>query len=127
MSLQKAARAALAGRNRSLFILIAAVFLPAFFVSCGGSSKSKATHNAYVSLPQLGAVALLHINDSTGAIGAISQTSPVLGTSPVGVALHPSKKFLYAANSDANTVSIFNVAGDGTLTQTGNTAATGSG
>jgi 6-phosphogluconolactonase len=127
MSLQRAAHAALAGRNRSLFILIAATFLSAFFVSCGGSSKSKATHNAYVTFPQTGSVALLHINDSSGNVSVISQTSPVLGTSPVGLALHSSKKFLYVANSDANTVSIFNVAGDGTLTQTGNTAATGSG
>ena len=129
MSLQRAAQAALAGRNGSRLILIAATLFAVFSVSCGGSSKSKATHNAYVTLPQLGSVALLHINDSSGAISAVSQTAPVLGTSPVGLALHPSKKFLYVANSGpaGNTVSIFNVASDGSLTDTGVTAATGSG
>jgi len=95
-------------------------------ISCGSSSSSSASHNAYVSLPA-GSVRLLHINNSTGAITLGAQTPPVAGTSPTGLVLHSSKKFLFVANSDANTISVFNVAGDGTLTLSGTPTPAGSG
>ncbi|HEX9111588.1 MAG TPA: beta-propeller fold lactonase family protein [Terriglobales bacterium] len=69
----------------------------------------------------------MHINNSTGAITVGAQTPPVAGATPTGLVLHSSKKFLFVANSDANTVSVFNVAGDGTLTLSGNPTPAGSG
>jgi 6-phosphogluconolactonase (cycloisomerase 2 family) len=64
-------------------------------------------------------VLLLHINGATGAITLGAETPQVLATTPTGIALLPSKKFLYAVNSFANTISIFKVASDGTLALTG--------
>jgi 6-phosphogluconolactonase len=131
MDFRRAAGAARAGkyRVRQIFLtLVAVVALAGLSVSCGNSSKSSASHNAYVTLPQKGNVALLHINDSTGAISLIAQTASVIGTQPTGLALDPSKKFLYVSNgSPANTVSIYSIAGDGTLTQTGAAIPVGSG
>jgi len=72
-------------------------------------------------------VRLLSINNSTGAIALGAQTPPVQGATPTGLALDPSKKFLYVANSGTNTISVFNIAGDGTLTLSGNPVPAGVG
>jgi 6-phosphogluconolactonase (cycloisomerase 2 family) len=126
MSFRWAARAALAGRSRVYCILIAGTFVLAVLsASCGKSSSSSASHNAYVTLPQKGAVAQVRLNDSTGALSLGAETPPVLGTSPTGLVLDPSQKFLFVGNAFANTVSVFNVAGDGTLTQSGDAIPVG--
>jgi 6-phosphogluconolactonase (cycloisomerase 2 family) len=122
MSFQGAARAALRGKSFVRGTLVAAMVLSiALFVSCQGNKKVPVfgqSQNAYVTLPNSGSVLLVRINQITGAITSESQTPQVAGTSPNGLALL-ANKFLYAANSQANTVSIFNVASDGTLTQNG--------
>jgi DNA-binding beta-propeller fold protein YncE len=111
MSFQRAARAALAGQSGLPRILVAVVVvsLAGLSLSCGNSSSSGTTrglsHNAYVTLPATGSVLLLHINGATGAITLGAKTPPP-NTSPTGLALLPSKKFLYVANSRANTISI---------------------
>ena len=133
MSFLRAARAALVGPKRHrgmLAAIIVTLFLAALLVSCGGSdhkSQNGPNHNAYVTLPTRGSVLLLHINGSTGAISVGTQTPQVQGTSPNGLALLPSKKFLYVANSQGNTISIFSVAGDGTLSATGTPVPAGAG
>jgi 6-phosphogluconolactonase (cycloisomerase 2 family) len=131
MSFLRAARAALVGQICFRRILAAAaVVLAVLSLSCGNSSHSTRApnHNAYVTLRATGQVLLLHINGATGAITLGASTPVVEGTSPNGLALLPSKKFLYAVNSQANTISIFNVASDGTLTLSGTpTQAGGSG
>jgi len=125
MSFLRAARAALAGQS-GLPRILAAIFvviivLPAgLSLSCGSGSLGRPNHNAYVTLPNDGSVALLHINGATGAISVGFQTPQVGGTTPIGLALLPSKKFLYAVNSFANSISIYAVALDGTLTPAGN-------
>jgi 6-phosphogluconolactonase len=130
MSFLRAARAALAGQSGSHRILAAmAVVLAGIFISCGGSSHPSVApnHSAYVTLPANGSVALLHIDGATGAMSIGSQTPQVEGNSPQGLALLPSKKFLYAVNSRANTISIFNVGSDGALTLSGIPVPAGNG
>ena len=97
-------------------------------VSCGSpsSSTSTASHNAYITL-QAGGVQLLYLNNSTGAISLGPQTVPVSGTSPTGLALDHSKKFLFVANSGQNTISVFNIGSDGTLTLGGTPTPAGVG
>jgi len=129
MSFPGSARAAL--RNQQCLrwtAVVIAIVLAGLSLSCGNSSSSSssASHHAYITLPA-GSVQLLQINNSTGAITLGAQTPPVAGTSPTGLALHPSKKFLFAANSAANTISVFNVASDGTLTLGGNPTPAGVG
>jgi 6-phosphogluconolactonase len=124
MSFLRAARAALAGQSclpRSLVAVAVIAVLAGFSLSCGSSSHSKSgpNHNAYVTLPARGSVLLLHISGATGAITLGAETPQVQDTTPTGIALLPSKKFLYAVNSFANTISIFKVASDGTLALTG--------
>jgi 6-phosphogluconolactonase (cycloisomerase 2 family) len=123
MSLSRAARAALADQSGFPRILVAAVIvlLAGISLSCGSShhASTAPNHSAYITLPSRGSVLLLHINGATGAVTIGAETPEAPDTTPNGLALLPSKKFLYAVNSFANTISIFNVAGDGTLTLTG--------
>src|ERR1019366_9300086 len=133
MSFQTAARAAGVGQTCLRRILVAVVVvLAGLSLSCGNSSPSTRTgpnHNAYVTLPADGSVLLLHIDGSTGAISVGAQTPPLENTTPTGLALlsSKSKKFLYVANSRNDTISIFNVASDGTLTLSGTPTPAGSG
>ena len=112
MSFLRAARAALAGLNclpRIPVAYVAVVVLAGLSLSCGSSSHGTSghNHNAYVTLPARGSVLLLHINGATGAITLGAETPQVQNTSPTGIALLPSKKFLYAVNSSSFADSIF--------------------
>ncbi len=121
MSFLRAAHAALAGQSGLRRTLPAAltvmILVPAgLFLSCSSSvNRVGPSHNAYVTLPTKGSVALLHIDGATGTITMGAQTPQVLDTTPTALVLLPSKKFLYAVNSFGNSISIFNVNPDGTL------------
>ena len=143
MSFFGAARAALLGKKRlvrsadtessgarsSGFVVVALIgvaLLAALLPSCSGNKKPPVfgqRQNAYVTLPSQGSVLLLQINTLTGAITTAAATPQIAGTSPGGLAL--LNKFLYVANAQANTISLFNIASDGTLSQ--NTAPTPAG
>jgi len=69
----------------------------------------------------------LQVNGATGSVTPSVQTPQVQGTSPTGLALLPLKNFLYAANSNADTISIYKVNPDGTLTLTGTPIQAGNG
>jgi len=130
MTFRRAAQAALAGRkNLGWAVLAVSLVLAGLSTSCINnlSASSGASHNAYVTVPQTGQVGLLHLNNSTGAITLGSLTPPVVGNSPNAVVLHPSGKFLYAVNSKGNSISIFSIAGDGTLTLSATPTPAGSG
>ncbi len=131
MSFLRAARAALAGPSGSPRIFVAVVVvLAGLSLSCGSSSHLPhgPSHNAYVTLPGKGTVLLLHIDGGTGAITLGGSTPQVENTSPTGLALLPSKKFLYAVNSGRNTgIAIFKVASDGSLSLSGTPHAAGNG
>jgi 6-phosphogluconolactonase (cycloisomerase 2 family) len=102
-------------------VLISTLVLALLSVSCGTNSTKTilANHIAYITLPDYGSVLMLEVNGTTGSITAETQTPQVQGTSPTGLAILPSKKFLYTANSRANTISTYSVAADGTLSLLG--------
>ncbi|HLM81685.1 MAG TPA: beta-propeller fold lactonase family protein [Terriglobales bacterium] len=119
MSFLRAAHAARAGQSNGLRILVAVfVVLAGFSLSCGKSNQSTSPSNrdAYVTLPAWGSVLLLHIDGATGQMNTGAQTPQQQDFTPAGLAFLPSKNILYAINSFDDTISIFNVAGDGTLT-----------
>ncbi len=116
MSFLRAARAARVGQSGILVAVF--VVLAGFSLSCGKSNQSTLTsnHDAYVTLPAWGSVLLLYIDGATGQIITGAQTPQQQDFTPAGLAFLPSKNILYAINSFDDTISIFNVAGDGTLT-----------
>ncbi len=128
MSFLRAARAARAGQSDGLRILVAVfVVLAGFSLSCGKSNQSTSTSNrdAYVTLPAWGSVLLLHMDGTTGQMITGAQTPQQQDFTPAGLAFLPSKNILYAMNSFDDTISIFNVAGDGTLTLSSTPVAVG--
>src|SRR5258705_11975433 len=99
MSFRRAARAALAARSRAYWMLVVpTLVLAGLSASCGSSHSSSASHNAYVTFPTKGSVALLHLNNSTGVLSLGAETPSVLGTSPTGLALDSAKKSLDVGN-----------------------------
>jgi len=120
MSFLRAAHAALVGKNRLRRIFVDAapvVILALIALSCANNpSRSASNHVAYVTLPQYGSVLLLNIDGAHGYISKGAQTPIVEGTTPTGLALLPSRKFLYTANSFGDNISLYTVNGDGTLT-----------
>jgi 6-phosphogluconolactonase len=136
MSFRRAARAALGSPSDLPRVpaTLAAIVVIAVAGVCFSCSKNNDTglqpgpnHSAYVTLPQKGSVLLLEINATTGAITLGPETPEVTGTSPTGLAITPNRKFVYAVNSRANTISIFSVAPNGTLTLTSTPTAAGNG
>jgi 6-phosphogluconolactonase len=131
MSFSRAAHAALVGKNRlrRIFINVAPVaILTLITLSCATNpSQSAFNHVAYVTLPQYGSVLTMNINGAHGFISLGAQTPIVNGTTPTGLALLPSKKFLYTANSFGDNISLYNVNGDGTLTLSQSATPAGSG
>ena len=107
MSFLRAARAARAGQNGSSPDSCGRgryrSWPDFFFPAAAAAHRARClNHTAYVTVPATGSVLLLHINGSTGAITLGAQTPPVQNTSPTGLALLPSKKFLYVVNSRAD-------------------------
>jgi 6-phosphogluconolactonase len=133
MSFLRAARAALAGQSFIRRILTATVIvlvtlLVLLSLSCGGNTNLVApNHNAFVTLPSNGSVLLLHMNGGTGSITLGSKTSPTVGFTPTGMALLPSRKFLYVINSQGYSISVFSVASDYSLSLTAVPTPAGSG
>src|SRR5271168_2731745 len=131
MSFLRAARAALAGQTclpRIFVAVVVIVILAGLSLSCSTTTKTIVpTHSAYVTLPATGSVLLLSINGANGAISLGGRTPQQEGLSPNGMVLAPSKKFLYVVNSFADTISIFNVNSDGTLSLSGTPTPAGAG
>jgi 6-phosphogluconolactonase len=122
MSFLRAARAALTGpaclrRLLPSVMFVIVILLAGLLLSCGSGRYSR-DHNAYVTLPGTGNVLLLYINGVNGIITLGPATPQVLDATTIGLALAPSKKFLYTVNSFADTISIFSIVSDGTLSLT---------
>lgn len=132
MSFRRAACAALRVPTMLVRMLAAVIIVLAasFFVSCGrdpNATPPASNQIAYVTLPTQGSVAVIQINGGNGHLTLGVVTPQQSGTSPKGLALLPSKQFLYVANSQSNNVSIFNVASDGSLSLGGTTTPAGTG
>jgi 6-phosphogluconolactonase len=80
-------------------------------------SSTSASHVAYVTVPNQGVVAY-RINNTTGVSTTILGSPFVTGNSPFSIQVHPSKKFLYVANTADNTISLFKIdSSSGALTE----------
>lgn len=86
-------------------LLVFVVMGLATLVGC----SSAGTHTAYVSLPNLNAVAAYRINNSSAAFTNIVGSPYPGGDSPVAVRVHPSSKFVYVANESENDISLFTI------------------
>jgi 6-phosphogluconolactonase len=106
----------------------AASWLRTFFVAAGimvvlaavGCSSSPAVRFAYVATGQ--GIYAFRMNSKTGASSLVfgspfvTKIAPTTAASPSSVVVHPSNHFLYAANQNTNTISLFKInSGTGAL------------
>ena len=68
------------------------------------------THNfLYVANRNSNSVSAFRINQTTGALAALSPATVSTGSNPAALTMHSSWKFLYVANSGSDNISGFNV------------------
>ena len=118
MSFLRVARGAGSGHSDRPRILVAVlVVLAGFSLSCGSSQNTSSPNSdAYVTLPAWGSLLLLHVDGATGQLSTGAQTPQQQDFTPAGLAFLSSKNIVYAINAFDDTISIFNVGNDGTLT-----------
>lgn len=85
----------------------------AMWVSCVKTSNSF----LYAALPQSSQIAAYREDPNSGILTVLSFSPITAGPGVQALAIHPSKKFLYAANSGANNVSLFTIGTDASLTE----------
>jgi 6-phosphogluconolactonase (cycloisomerase 2 family) len=90
--------------SKRTFLVFIAMGL-ASLAGCGSSS----THTAYVTLPNLNAVAAYRINNSSAKFTTIVGSPFPAGNSPSSVVVHPSGRFVYVSNRIDNTISLFTI------------------
>jgi 6-phosphogluconolactonase len=85
------------------------------FSGCG----STANHYIYAALPAANQIIAYREDPNSGVLTQIAGSPYTVGDGAVSLALHPSGKFLYAANpgQNENDISLFTIASNGVLTE----------
>jgi len=107
-------------KTAALMLVCASLSL---FVSCGKNNSNY----LYAALPAASEIGAYREDPNSGVL-TILRVSPITaGPGVQSLVVHPSKKFLYAANSGENDISLFTIASDGTLTESGSRTPVGIG
>jgi 6-phosphogluconolactonase len=85
----------------------------AFCLSCGKTSHDY----VYAAIPAVSQIAIYREDPNSGILTQLDNTPVAAGPAVQALVLHPSKKFLYAANSAESDISLFTIATDGVLTE----------
>lgn len=88
-------------------------------VSLGFCLSCAKTANDYVyaAIPATNQIAIYREDPNSGILTQLDNTPVAAGPAVQALAVHPSKKFLYAANSAESDISLFTIAKDGVLTE----------
>src|SRR5579864_3834138 len=92
-------------------VLVLAGASIASWTACGKTTS----HYVYAALPGSSQIAVYREDPNSGVLTALSGSPFPSGAGPQSIAIHPSGKFLYAANGaqGENDVSLFNIANAG--------------
>lgn len=95
-----------------LFLVIASI---AGFIGCGSTSS----HYVYATIPVANQIVAYREDPNSGVLTQIAGSPYSVGDGARSLALHPSGKFLYAANpgQNENDISLFTIASNGALTE----------
>lgn len=97
---------------RKALILLFVSLSIASWVSCGTTQS----HFVYATVSAANQIIAYREDPNSGVLTAVAGSPFPTGTSPQSVVLHPSKNFLYVANSGDNDLSLFTIAA-GALTE----------
>jgi 6-phosphogluconolactonase len=96
----------------------AAVFLIfASTVICVGCLIGTSSHILYASLPQSAQIVEYREDPDSGILTQLATSPVTAGTGVQSLAVHPSRKFLYAANAGENDISLFTISLYGQLVE----------
>ena len=93
----------------------------AIWVGCGTTSS----HYLYAAIPTLNQIVAFREDPISGVLTPLAGSPFAAGTDVHSIAIHPSKKFMYAANSFDSTISLFTIDNFGALTEVTPRTATG--
>src|SRR5579864_5412448 len=96
-------------------VLVLAGASIASWTACGKTTS----HYVSAALPGSSQIAVYREDPNSGVLTALSGSPFPSGAGPQSIAIHPSGKFLYAANGaqGENDVSLFNIASDGSISE----------
>lgn len=94
----------------ALFVVCASL---ATFVSCGKTQS----HFVYAATPATSQIFAYREDPNSGILTALTGSPVPAGSGVEAIAIHPSKKFLYAANSFESDISVFSVSPVGVLAE----------
>jgi 6-phosphogluconolactonase (cycloisomerase 2 family) len=102
-----------------------------FFIGASsiiGLSCGKTENNfLYAAIPGSSQIAIYREDPNSGILTALVNSPFTAGPGVQSLVIHPSHKFLYAANSSEADISVFTIASDGTLTEITPRTSVGSG
>jgi 6-phosphogluconolactonase len=97
-------------RATALFLVCAGM---AIWISCGTTTS----RFVYAAAPAASQILVYREDPNSGVLTALSGSPYAAGPGVQAVAIHPSKKFLYAANSGSSDVSLFTLDSNGVPTE----------
>jgi 6-phosphogluconolactonase (cycloisomerase 2 family) len=83
------------------------------WTGCGSTTS----HFVYAAIPAANQVAAYREDPNSGVLTVISGSPFTAATAAQSLAIHPSKKFLYVANSGDNNISLFTISSKGALAE----------
>jgi 6-phosphogluconolactonase len=98
-------------RKAAALMLVCAIGMG--LLSCGKNSSNF----LYAALPTSSVIDAYREDPNSGVLTILAQSPVTAGPGVQAVLVHPSKKFMYAANSGENDVSLFSIASDGEITE----------
>lgn len=102
----------------------AALFCVCVSLACWISCGKNVNRYVFASLPAANQIISYREDPNAGVLTALVGSPFTAGSAVQSIVLHPSGKFLYAANSAESDVSVFKISA-GVLTETGTRTATG--
>ncbi len=83
----------------------------ATWLSCGKTSNGY----VYATIPEPSQIVIYREDPASGVLTALPGSPFAGGPGVIAIAVHPSKQFLYTANSGQSDISLYDIASDGTL------------
>jgi len=97
------------------WVVVFVLAVVASFVSCGHN----ASHYVYATVPAASQLAVFREDPYSGVLTQLDTSPYSVGNGPQSAVVHPSGKYLYVANAGQgeNDVSLFDINGDGTVSE----------
>ena len=103
--------------NRTPWLLVCALLAIALLAGCGSDGGGSSGHAAYVTVPTSNQIVGFRVDSGSGKLNPMTSSPYTTGPSPSAIAVDPAGKFAYVANASESTLSLFNVASSGALTE----------